>query len=130
MKTLALICSLFTLALAAGVGCGSSTCHDDGCDSHNTGGAAGAAGSSGATLAEQYCDCLLLSCHDDYHAKYGPETDEPAARAACLSEAASVPVNGSATTSGNFIECRLHHCQAGKTDPASCASSVGGDQCQ
>ncbi len=133
------VVALVSLACAVTlVACGSSdNCHEDGCESGTggvgggTGGAAGAgtggaAGGGGQTLAEQYCGCMLLSCHDQYHQKFGPESDEVAAREACLAEAGALPVNGSDVDSGNFIECRLHFCTAGKTDPSVCDNTIGG----
>jgi len=81
------------------------------------------------TLAERYCGCMQLACHDAYHDKYGPETDEPAALANCLAEAKTVPEAGMSVTAGNFIECRLHHCGVGKSDESACPSSVGAGNC-
>jgi len=30
---------------------------------------------------------------------------------------------------GNFIECRMHYCELGKTDESVCPSTVGQDSC-
>lgn len=112
-------------------GTGGSGGHGAHAGSAGSAGSAGTAGSAGsASLATQYCDCMLTSCHDEYHQKYGPETDEVAARNACLADAASVPSAGSSVTAGNFIECRIHHCQEGASDPSACTSSVGQGECQ
>ncbi len=139
--TLYLVC--FALITIGAAGCDSEpACHDD-CD--GVGGGAGQgtgggghgahAGSSGASgqsgdLATEYCDCMLTACHDEYHATFGPESDEVAARQACLSTAAAVPVNGSPVTQGNFIECRIHHCELGKTNASACPASIGQGACQ
>jgi hypothetical protein len=72
---------------------------------------------------------MLTSCHDAYHDTYGPDTDEPAARANCLSTAEALPVAGMPVDQGNFIECRIHYCEIGDADPNACDSSVGQASC-
>lgn len=130
-RALIVIAGALLLVLAS---CSDATnCHSDECapatTSASSGGASGAGGSAGSPLATQYCDCMLLACHDAYHAKYGPETDEKAAREKCFADAEAVPVNGEVTDTGDFIECRIHHCEAAKTDETSCPSSVGNGEC-
>jgi hypothetical protein len=123
MKTLILMSCAAAMFAAAGCEdeCHAGECHED----------AGAAVDS-ATLspAESYCNCMLTSCHDQYHAHFGPDSDEPAARAACLSEAAALPSVGSDVATGNSIECRMHFCVAGRTDEAMCPPSIGGPPCE
>ena len=93
-------------------------------------GSSGTAGSSGSDPATTYCDCMLTACHDEYHATFGPETDEVAARENCLAQAALVPVAGSSVTQGDFIECRIHHCEIGRANASACPGSIGEDNCQ
>lgn len=108
-----------------------TNCHDEECVPHGghggsaTGGGQGN-GEGGTVLAKAYCDCMLVSCHDAYHETFGPDTDEPAARAACLSEASRLPEAGMDVDTGDFIECRIHHCELGRTDEAACPDTVGG----
>lgn len=97
-----------------------------------TGGATGGGGGAGGqspSLAETYCSCMLDTCHDAYHEAFGPETDEPAARAACLTEAEALPVAGMDVDSGNFIECRLHYCEIGVETQDNCDASIGEGAC-
>jgi hypothetical protein len=69
---------------------------------------------------------MLLSCHDVYHDAFGPESDEVAARSACLAEASSLPEAGMDVGMGRFIECRIHYCVLGRDDPSVCVNTVGG----
>lgn len=118
----------------------SAACDDDApaCDGADCGGGGAATGSGGgggqggeepSNLAETYCDCMLLTCHDAYHGHFGPDTDEPAARAACLAEAETLPVAGMDVDSGNFVECRIHYCASGNEDPDTCAATIGQGAC-
>lgn len=95
----------------------------------STGGAGGQGGEAPPSLAETYCDCMLFTCHDAYHDHFGPESDEEAARAACLAEAEMLPVAGMNVDSGNFVECRLHFCATGSDDPDTCAATIGEGAC-
>ena len=106
-------------------------CHDGDCGAGGGAGSGGMGqgGSPGASLAESYCDCMLLTCHDAYHDAFGPESDEEAARAACLAEAEALPVAGMDVDTGNFVECRIHHCTSGMSDPATCAAAIGEGAC-
>jgi hypothetical protein len=124
----------WTLALAlaaAPSACGdTSQCHDVGCVEATAASATtGAGAAGGASLAQQYCDCMLLSCHDAYHASFGPDSDEPAARANCLAEAEALPAAGMPIEEGNFVECRIHFCEAGQSDESVCPSAVGAAPC-
>lgn len=87
-------------------------------------------GGSNSTLAEVYCNCMLTACHDEYHSNFGPMSDELAARGACLAEADSLAVAGANVTAGDFVECRIHHCELGKSDTKACAGSIGEGACQ
>jgi hypothetical protein len=72
---------------------------------------------------------MLFACHDAYHETFGPETDEPAARAACLAEAEALPEAGMDVDTGNFVECRLHYCGLGTDTADNCAASIGEGAC-
>ena len=87
-------------------------------------------GGATVTLAEEYCNCMMTACHDEYHSSFGPKSDEVAARAACLAEADSLAVAGASVTAGDFVECRIHHCELGKSDTTACAGSIGEGACQ
>jgi hypothetical protein len=128
---------LAVLILAITPACGSdSSCAD--CSAAGAGGGGGVAGSGGSgggvdagtSLAQQYCNCMLTSCHDAYHDTFGPETDEVAARENCLTEAAALPSAGQTVSSGNFVECRLHFCQLGASNVSVCPDSVGQGTCK
>lgn len=129
---------LFGLAVAAGLA--AASCGDDASEatssatssSTSTGvGGAGGAGGGGAmtTPAENYCTCMLFSCHDWYHMAFGPETDEPAALATCLAEAEKLPLAGMDVAEGNFIECRIHYCVEGQDDESVCPNTIGLQVC-
>jgi hypothetical protein len=130
------ICILGLVALAL-VACGEEDdpCQDAACGGAGpTGGQGGEGGDGGAggmttSLPAQYCDCMLLTCHDAYHASFGPDTDEPAAAAACLAEAEGLPSVGMDIDMGNSIECRLHYCALGSETPDDCAAAVGDGAC-
>lgn len=116
--------------MMASAACGANCHSDEGCAAE--GGAGFGNGTGGAvelTAAEAYCDCMLLTCHDAYHDQYGPDTDEPAARANCLAEAGALPVAGMAVDTGNFIECRQHHCDLGVEDEVVCGAAIGEGVC-
>lgn len=131
---LALLLPLAALTL----GCESEACHevDEDCGGHagsgvgasSAGGAGqGGAGGSASALALAYCNCMLGdACHDQYHDTFGPDTDEEAAREACLAAADALPVAGADVDTGNFIECRIHYCELGPTDATACDNTIGG----
>lgn len=82
----------------------------------------------GGSPADEYCECMLVNCHDLYHATWGE--DHRASEAMCAAYAASVPSVGVPATSGDSIECRLHFCTLGLDDPSACDSALGGAPCQ
>ncbi len=121
--------ALSLLVVAAAPGCGAEECHSD-CEQPATSSSGSGAGGNGVSaLTLSYCDCMLVSCHDAYHVAFGPETDEVAARNNCIAEAETLPVAGSEVETGDFIECRIHHCELGKTDDTACPASVGDAVC-
>lgn len=95
-----------------------------------TSGGGGAGGEPEESLAEAYCNCMLTSCHDAYHDAYGPDTDEVAARANCLETAEMWPEAGMNVMQGDFVECRIHFCVEGRTDPDVCPQAVGPGACE
>ena len=72
--------------------------------------------------AEEYCECLLITCHDPFHDKYG--ADDAEAIAACQREAAGFPVAGTEQMSGDSIECRQYHCD-NATGDSTCENALG-----
>jgi hypothetical protein len=127
---------LFGVALTPLFGCSSSNCHGPetedchdegaaGAGSSSTQGGGGVGGESAADPVLDYCNCMLLTCHDEYHQAFGPETDEPQARVNCLADSAMLPQAGMDVDTGNFVECRLHHCEVGKTDVSACPNTIG-----
>jgi hypothetical protein len=104
-------------------------CASGGGSSEGGAGAGGDGGEMPSSLAETYCDCMLLTCHDAYHDHFGPESDEEAARAACWAEAETLPVAGMDVDSGNFVECRIHYCASGSEDADTCAATIGEGAC-
>lgn len=64
--------------------------------------------------AEALCQCLLLVCHDAFHATYGA-TDEEAIPA-CQTDAR--------TLASSAIECRASACNA-----SDCDAALGGGSC-
>lgn len=90
-------------------------------------GVGGGGGEGASALAQAYCNCMLGdACHDQYHDTFGPDSDEPAALANCLETASALPEAGMDVDTGNFIECRIHHCELGDAEPAACDDAVGG----
>jgi len=81
--------------------------------------------SDGDDPAVEYCQCMLINCHETYHGKFGE--DEIPAQEACIMEADGLPMNGSDVDAGNFLECRQHFC-AMATDDA-CPTEEGCDPC-
>jgi len=75
-----------------------------------------------------YCSCMLLSCHEAYHARWG-DTDEKAA-AGCRVDALALPVAGEDVVEGDYIECRLHYCEGADQAPDACTAAMGGDPCR
>jgi hypothetical protein len=75
-----------------------------------------------------YCNCMLLSCHDAFHERWGESDDK--AIAGCRAEALTLPASGSDATEGNFIECRLAHCQMATVSENACAAALGSVVCR
>lgn len=71
----------------------------------------------------EYCDCMVVECHDQYHAKFGEE--HRVAEMLCLEYAASIPSVGAPAMSGNSIECYTWACAQG-----DCEAALGGGACQ
>ncbi len=81
-----------------------------------------------ATPVDVYCECMLLNCHDQYHALWGEDHVE--SEAMCQAAAGAVPSVGMDAMSGDSIECRTHFCSVGHDDAAACESALGGAPCQ
>ena len=79
------------------------------------------------TPAQAYCQCMVLDCHDEYHGTWGEDHDM--SEAMCEAAAAALPSVGMPATQGDSVECRIHYCELAKTDPAACASAIGGGSC-
>ncbi len=75
-----------------------------------------------------YCNCMLLNCHDAAHLKWG-ESDEQLL-AGCRAEAISLPALGAATTAGNYLECRAAHCVQAKENLDLCDAAFGNTICR
>jgi hypothetical protein len=109
--------------------------HDSGSSGHGDASGSTSHGSESggdtgsAALAEEWCGCMITACHDAYHRAFGdvhPESEEN-----CLAAGGAVPVNGSPTQSGDFIECRIHFCEEASAsgDESVCESAIGGGLC-
>lgn len=74
-----------------------------------------------------YCNCVLSSCHDEFHLKWGE--DDAEAIAQCRTEALALP--GAASDGGprDTIDCRLSACNRSGTDRTACESALGAGQC-
>lgn len=81
----------------------------------------------GGSLAEQYCLCMLESCHDQYHGTWGEDHDQ--SEVMCMAAAEAVPSVGVPATSGDSIECRLHFCAMGHDVPDACEAALGAAPC-
>lgn len=67
-----------------------------------------------------YCGCMLRSCHDDIHARWGVSDEE--AIAACELEASALAEAA--------LMCRQTSCEeAVGEDPTACAAALGGAPC-
>lgn len=87
----------------------------------------GSSGGQGVT-PDAYCDCLLVNCHEPYHDMWG-ESDVDAAMN-CREAAAEVPQNGAPTMEGDFLECRIAHCELAADDAMQCDAALGAAPCQ
>jgi hypothetical protein len=86
-----------------------------------------AAADSGGDPVSAYCSCLLVNCHDPFHATYGEGDD--VAVPACNAAAAAFPSVGMDAMSGDSLECRQHFCDEAATDEAACAAAMGEEIC-
>lgn len=85
-------------------------------------------GSAPDPAVVEYCNCMLVTCHDLYHEIWG--ADEAEARAACLHAGAELPRAGEPVTQGDFLECRLHFCEAAGEAPEACDEAGGREVCR
>ncbi len=113
-------------------GSSSSTGSSSSSGSPTTGGSSSSEGGQSTgndALLEEYCACMLFSCHDHYHELWGD--DEMVAREACLNDASMVPSVGSPQSSGDSLECRLAFCtmSGGEDDAAVCPAALGESPC-
>ncbi len=92
-----------------------------------SGEAADSSGDGGSGAATAYCACMLVNCHDGFHAKYGDGDD--VATPACQADAATLPSVGMDAMSGDSIECRMHFCDEAAMDEAACAAALGDEVC-
>lgn len=113
-----------------------STTTDDGSTSHphdteteSTGHGSSGGATTGPVDAtpEDYCACMLINCHDQYHGTWGE--DHEMSEQGCLAAAGALPTVGMPATSGNSLECRVYYCEAATSDVAACASAIGGGEC-
>jgi hypothetical protein len=82
---------------------------------------------AGGGLVEDYCLCMLDSCHDLYHGTWGEDHEQ--SEAMCTAAAEAVPSVGAPATSGDSIECRLHFCAMGHDVAGACEAAMGADPC-
>lgn len=109
--------ALIATATAALTGCGDDHHHGD----HPRPDAAG-------DPVSEYCNCLLVNCHDPFHDRFG-ETDMEAI-ANCTAEAEALPRAGSMVETGNSLECRAVHCDRAASDAATeCPAALGDTIC-
>lgn len=108
-------------------GTGGNAGSSSGGNGGTVGGGGGTGGSNVSQAVQDYCECMLDSCHDDYHRIWGE--DHIAAEEQCHAEASLVPEHGSPTDSGNFIECRLAACQRATQDATACTAALGDGAC-
>ncbi len=99
----------------------SGSASDTGSDSDTTEG-------PGAPTSMDYCDCMLVACHDYYHDHWGDDHDN--SLVACLAEAEAVPSAGMEVMEGNFFECRFYHCEQAYSEPERCTEAAGMGMCQ
>jgi hypothetical protein len=95
-----------------------------GTDSHGT---AETGTTDGSDLSGDYCACMLVNCHDQYHGTWGEDHTE--SELMCLAAADAVPSVGAPAMSGDSIECRIHFCELGHDDPTACDAALGGAPC-
>jgi len=83
--------------------------------------------SGGDAAAQEYCNCLLVNCHDDFHERYGE--GDVVALPACYEAAAAIPMVGMEAMSGDSLECRMHFCNEAAGDASACAAALGDEVC-
>jgi len=77
----------------------------------------------------EYCNCMLINCHEPFHDRWGE--GDPEALAGCSEEAGALPRAAPGATSGDSLECRRFHCErAAVDDMASCPAALGDEVCQ
>lgn len=115
-ETRSLIAALLLALLAAPLAAACDTdCHD--CGPHSPQDTTTLDASSDGDIddgAAALCQCLLLVCHDEFHAAYGP-TDEEAIPN-CRASAGSLERSA--------LECRQEAC-----NQVSCEAALGGASC-
>ncbi|MDC0718365.1 hypothetical protein [Nannocystis bainbridge] len=80
----------------------------------------------GSPIAD-YCECMLVNCHDQYHGTWGEE--HPQSEENCSAAAAMWPTVGMPAISGDSLECRLYHCEQALVDASQCEAAIGGAPC-
>lgn len=133
MQRLSLVTAA-SLALAClANGCEAQSC-EDGCgDDHaDHGEESDTDTGTEESLSEQFCECMLANCHETYHSTWGEE--HISALMMCHAHADAVPEAGMEAMSGDFIECRLHFCEAAASEPGlddaeNCPRAMGQDVC-
>lgn len=96
---------------------------ESGTDTHGT-------GTIDGITPQDYCDCMLAYCHDEYHDTWG---EHPESEPLCLADAESWPVAGMSVEEGDFLECRIHQCLTAMAtgDPLACGIALnGGAPCE
>lgn len=67
-----------------------------------------------------YCNCLLVECHEPFHEMFGVSDADALRNCAVAAE--------DAMTAGTF-ECRVNTCMDANDDPAMCAAALGAPPC-
>ncbi|PCC71270.1 hypothetical protein SAMN02745121_04768 [Nannocystis exedens] len=81
----------------------------------------------GSSPAADYCECMLVNCHDQYHGTWGEA--HPQSEINCNADAAMFPTVGTPAMSGDSLECRLYHCEQAAGDASLCEAAIGGAPC-
>ncbi len=96
--------------------------HEDGGGHHDLG-VAPDLGNQVQAVHFSYCDCMLLSCHDPFHDRWGP--DDVEARNACAEEVSMLPREEGAQSGANF-DCWKYQCeQVAAGAGATCDDALG-----
>ena len=105
-------------------GCEEEHCHGE-CTHEDAG---STPGDAGIDPVAEYCNCMLVNCHDPFHDRWG-ETDMEAI-ANCAAEAGALPRAEPTAEAGNSLECRMTHCQRAMTNAATeCPAALGDAIC-